>query len=446
MNPVKRLLGLSFLILLASGLSLGTLDHKSLWLDEAFSAWQAGNNLSFIWITHPDTAHPPLYYTLLHGWMPLATTEFGLRLPSVGAFLLALAGMFALGRKVGGERVGWFAAALWAVSPLSIWYAQEARMYMFAALVTVFLGLGLRWQTRRGWGLFTLALAVGLYLDFTLVFVWAGLSGVWLGWCWSRGRAQTIIPGRFSETGQVWDLFSWFLASLLGWALFWPGRTFLPGLLEPLQSVWSRLPLPLPPITLAWLPLILLLVMAGGMFVYTVFSQPRFRVAIIALVLLSFLSLTLLTLIPDFFLLKRVLLTIWPLAICLLAWMVGQGQKSWWPMSLLGFSLAVTLMMLVAVPKDDWRGVVAYLNVAAASNDQIWLASAADVLPYDYYQPDYPAHIGSLAQLQSAAANPSTLWLITGPTPNPTFQPWLTENRHLVNHISFYRLDIWQYE
>ncbi|MBK9051711.1 MAG: hypothetical protein IPL78_12595 [Chloroflexi bacterium] len=111
----------------------------------------------------------------------------------------------------------------------------------------------------------------------------------------------------------------------------------------------------------------------------------------------------------------------------------------------MGFSLAVTLLMLVLVPKDDWRGVVAYVNHAAAPGDLIWLASAADPLVYDYYRPEHPARIGSVADLAAAAATTRTVWLISGPAPYPPLQAWLEQNSRLVAHVPFYRVDIWQY-
>lgn len=430
---MKRRLSVVGLILAAAALSMLTLSHKSLWLDEAFSAWQANQSLTTIWITNPDTAHPPLYYTLLHGWLPVVSGEMGLRLPSAWAFLLTAAAVFVLGRKVGGYEVGGFAAAMWAVSPLAVWYAQEARMYAIATLVAAFLALGLVWQSHKGWLLFTFALIGGLYLDFTLVFLWAGLSGIWLGWWWHRGRERQSIS-------------LWFVASLVGWIAFWPGRAFLSGLLEPLQSVVGRLPLPLPVITLAWLPGLLLLVIGGGIIVYVLFIQPRMRPLFAWLIIPFCLLLTLLMLVPDLYLLKRVLLTVWPFVLCGVAWTVGQLKKPWLRTGLLGFSLAVTLMMLVLVPKDNWRGVVAMINHAAAPGDLIWLASGADPLVYNYYQPEYPAQVGSVADLAAAAATNHTIWLITGPASYPPLQAWLEQNSRQVAHIPFYRVDIWQYQ
>jgi len=430
---VKRRLSVVGLLLAAAALSMLTIGHKSLWLDEAFSTWKASQSLTAIWITNPDTAHPPLYYTLLHGWLPVVSSEMGLRLPSAWAFLLTTAAVFTLGRKVGGYEVGWFAAAMWAVSPLAVWYAQEARMYAIAALVTIFLALGLVWHSHKGWLLFTLALIGGLYLDFTLVFLWAGLSGVWLGWWWHRGREPQPIR-------------QWFIASLVGWVAFWPGRVFLPGLLEPLQSVASRLPLPVPMITLAWLPGLLLLVIGGGIIVYVLFVQSRTRPLFTWLIIPFCLFLTLLMLVPDLYLLKRVLLTLWPLLLCGVAWVVSQQRKPWLRTSLLGFSLAVTWLMLALVPKDDWRGVVATMNHAAAPGDLIWLASGADPLVYNYYQPEYPARVGSVAELATAAATSHTIWLISGPAPFPPLQAWLEQNSRQVAHIPFYRVDIWQYQ
>src|SRR5947208_8722370 len=63
---------LALIILVGAFLRFYTIGSKTLWLDEAFSVWVAHHTLvdSWAWLIRIDQ-HPPLYYSLLHGWQAL---------------------------------------------------------------------------------------------------------------------------------------------------------------------------------------------------------------------------------------------------------------------------------------------------------------------------------------------------------------------------------------
>ena len=157
MNPVqpggfgKRLtsdwtyrLVFAAIIAMAAWLRLQQLGYDELWLDEAFTG--------FIALTHDWLAYlridntPPLYYLLQRGWCGLLHCDAaGLRLSSVlaGVLFVVLAGHFC--RRLYGRRIALAVALLAAVSPLHIYYSQEARVY--ALLMTVLLlVLYLQWR------------------------------------------------------------------------------------------------------------------------------------------------------------------------------------------------------------------------------------------------------------------------------------------------------------
>jgi len=129
--------------------------------------------------------HPPLHYFWLHGIMAVAgTTEFAARFASVVAGVLVVPLTYALGREVftGDERaavaalaVGAPAAALAAMSPFLLYYAQETRMYSTAAcLAALALVLFLRAVRLGGlwpWLWYALALAGMLYAQYLSVFL-----------------------------------------------------------------------------------------------------------------------------------------------------------------------------------------------------------------------------------------------------------------------------------
>ncbi len=112
-------------------------------------------------------SNPPLYYVLAWGWAKLfGTGEVGLRSLSAlfGAATVPLA--YPIGRELASRRAGLLATAIVAVSPMLIWYSQEARSYVllvfFGALSLLFFVRALR--TRGGVDLALWAAASALAL------------------------------------------------------------------------------------------------------------------------------------------------------------------------------------------------------------------------------------------------------------------------------------------
>jgi 4-amino-4-deoxy-L-arabinose transferase-like glycosyltransferase len=133
--PSLALLGL---ILLAFALRVYRLPAQSLWYDEGVSWYLTRMSLPALTTWTADDIQPPLYYYLLWSWARLAgTSEYALRFLSVGFGALSLPLMWATARWLLGRRAAWLAVLLLTLSPLHVYYAQEARMYTFLT----FLGL-----------------------------------------------------------------------------------------------------------------------------------------------------------------------------------------------------------------------------------------------------------------------------------------------------------------
>jgi mannosyltransferase len=80
---------------------------------------------------------PPLYYLLAWLWSQLfGLGEVGLRSFSALLGAATIPVVWAIGRRLVGERTGVIAALLVAVNPLLIWYSQEARAYALLVLLT----------------------------------------------------------------------------------------------------------------------------------------------------------------------------------------------------------------------------------------------------------------------------------------------------------------------
>ncbi len=162
------------LILIGFILRLHNLAWVPLRGDEAFSVqywarYDLTRSLTEIATIEP---HPLLTYITFRAWALLAGTgEFSMRLLPVLINLLGIPALYALGRQLGGAKLGFLAALLWTLHPYEIWYAQDARNYgIWAGLSILALWLGyraLQRNRRADWLLYAGAatLAANMYYD-----------------------------------------------------------------------------------------------------------------------------------------------------------------------------------------------------------------------------------------------------------------------------------------
>ena len=127
-----RLLGLiTFLGML---LRLTRLGAQSIWIDEGMTIAWIGEIESVGWGSLLDNIHGPLHAAAIYLVSRVSMDEWWLRLPSAVAGTLAIPAVARMGRCLWSPRVGLTAAALLAVSPFALYYAQEVRNYAFTIL------------------------------------------------------------------------------------------------------------------------------------------------------------------------------------------------------------------------------------------------------------------------------------------------------------------------
>lgn len=156
------------ILLLAFGLRVYRLEAQSVWWDEGLAAWAARQDLvsSALWCA--SDVHPPLYFWLLHFWrLGSGDSEFGLRFLSVGCGVLAVAALYRLGFSLADRPTGILAALLLTTSRFALWWSQEMRMYILAALLATLSLWGLVGIWRRGrardWALYVVSTVAALY-------------------------------------------------------------------------------------------------------------------------------------------------------------------------------------------------------------------------------------------------------------------------------------------
>ncbi|MBT2501568.1 glycosyltransferase family 39 protein [Curtobacterium sp. ISL-83] len=115
----------------------------SLWYDEAATVTSAQRSWGQLWaeLHNVDAVHG-LYYALMHVWFWLVGyTPFTLRFPSALAIGLAAGLVVALGRRLGGRRLGITAGLVFLAIPRVQWAGSEGRPY--ATITTLAVGLTL---------------------------------------------------------------------------------------------------------------------------------------------------------------------------------------------------------------------------------------------------------------------------------------------------------------
>lgn len=119
-----------WIFLLGLLLRLFQLGEWSFWHDEGLTVLLARHPVGqLISISATSDMHPPLYFLVVKLFMWLGQSETIVRLPGALSGAVSVLALYWLGRDLFDKRVGQVGALIMALSPLQIFYAQEARMY-----------------------------------------------------------------------------------------------------------------------------------------------------------------------------------------------------------------------------------------------------------------------------------------------------------------------------
>jgi len=283
--------GVVAIVVAALVLRLWQLGAQSLWTDEG-SAWFA-SSLRFRELLRfcvEKDASPPLFYFLTGLGLRLGDDEFHLRLVSALASTALVWVTYRFARLFSDRRTATVAAALMAIAPFQIMYAQEARSYALVALWTVLslylFARAVLLERPRAWvplvavtalGLWTQAIFVlGLGVQAGFVVLTASGRRNLVRWLMAMGAALVlyapwlILSMRHAELGSS----HWYVPKVHGHTSFQVIRALLLG---PLSLVTPPYGATTPgldhfmPRKLAWLILI------ATPLVPLVFALPRLR-------------------------------------------------------------------------------------------------------------------------------------------------------------------------
>ena len=435
-----------------------TLGHQSLWLDECFDVWVATTHTAQqIWSAHLDPNEPSLYYALMHwvlGWT--GVSEASARLLSALSSVAGIALVWWLARSLApGSSVARLAAALLAVAPLDVWYAQEARMHGLVGSTSLLLAIGL--LVRRWWttGLIVIGLAGGLAIDHTMWPFALILLGAWFAHWWRVGRPVGDLARVTLATGMasfiyrpVWpeavDVFNR-LHTVTVFANLRQGVGF--GYV----ATWS-----FPAALIASAALSAAVAFA----VLAAWRRDVSRRRLEWLLIAGFVVGTALAAIPRGYGLKQVVVGGWPVFTATAALAIAsvdqrgptvggaQPARHW----MAPLALAVSICALAVTwftPRADWRGVASYIAARDTGTIVVVQDPPWNDLPYRYYRPGHPTVSGPISSRDALVAgrhNATEACLVAqrfGPSP-PTSpsERWMDHNLPLLSTTPFARLEI----
>jgi hypothetical protein len=116
--------------------------NESLWLDELWSTHVKLGNVFLLGYQVLYDPHPPFYYVFMFLWIKLfGDSELSIRIPPLIFGILSILLTYALALRFAGKKEALLASFLLCVSPVHIWYSDEARPYsatLFFLLLSIF--------------------------------------------------------------------------------------------------------------------------------------------------------------------------------------------------------------------------------------------------------------------------------------------------------------------
>ena len=186
----------SFFVVVGAVIRFWGYNAVSMWLDEGFALLYSKQSWpSVMGINGFYSPHPPLYFTLTKVFNLVFADDSAGRTLSVFCGIAALPVFWLLARRLLDPLAAIVATAVFAFSPIHIYYSQEARMYSLVVLsvTTSYLALVGYLQTRqRRWAaLYGIALVIAAYGDYSSLFALAPQALILL-WYLRRSWRQLI--------------------------------------------------------------------------------------------------------------------------------------------------------------------------------------------------------------------------------------------------------------
>lgn len=419
---------LGLLVGLALALRLFHLGAWSFWHDEALTILLARKPLPDLMAITAADVHPPLYFLLVKLFLFLGGSEFVVRLPSALCSMGAVVVLYLIGRDLFDQRVGLVSAFIMTVSPLQLFYAQEARMYAQLLLLTGFSVWAfihaLQNNRRQWWGLFVVSVTLASYTAYFSFPVFLAMALYVLlvdrrrERILSFGVSLAVVMGLYLPWLRIF--FSQTRAVL---ASYWIEPPHLLALLTTLNGFFVGISLPA-----FWIAISL----AVTLFIFfAILNNVRHALSegsadspallwLLLWLLVPLLGTYLVSLVRPLFQLRTVLTASLPVYL-LIGWGIIRVPRPRLNQGLFAPTLLIMMISLFnfyfdsAYAKPPWREAAAYVRDRTQAGDVALHASEGSYLPFQVYDPTI-LHVLLPGAPEMAQANAPSQAIVTAVT------------------------------
>lgn len=179
------------------------INQRAFWYDEAFTYHLARLPLNQFFPAALSDNNPPFYYLIIHFVLKLGSNQILLRIPSLLFSLAAMQIIYFQFRNQIGRSTRLIAAMLFAVSPLTIYMATEARLHALGMLEAIFLTSLffslLKKRVLKNYVFFTLFGIISAYTQYYLMllllpFSWLAFKAGFSKKIWAGILATITVP------------------------------------------------------------------------------------------------------------------------------------------------------------------------------------------------------------------------------------------------------------
>jgi uncharacterized membrane protein len=141
--PKRILYGIVLILILGAAARILNTEHWTVWTDEGWSTWAASDHdFGVILDKVAADRHPPLYFLSLSAWWTVAgDSRLALRFLSIASGIVTIALVYRITADIFDRSAAAYAALLYAVLNVAIYYAQEIRHYGWLMLCVALMTL-----------------------------------------------------------------------------------------------------------------------------------------------------------------------------------------------------------------------------------------------------------------------------------------------------------------
>ncbi len=449
------------------GIRLLFLGRNSFWLDEANSLRVTLLGQQALWAGQSEGYHPPLFYWVLEQWVQFGRSEFHLRLIAVIPATLSIPVLYLLAKEWFDKYVAMTAAALMAVSPLLVWFSQEARPYALLSFFGLLIMLAVTKLFRQPkflwWLLFVVMMTAALYLHYFAILLIPFQLGLFL--VFLATKRTTWKPAIYWLVGLFFVTVAWWpwlqtppFTRFLGFAT--TDRNYFVHLINRYLDFSSNLSIVL--------GIVLGITLLFGLFTWLIFFKlnlfstiqnffQNLREQTWAQLAVGFLYVLILVIsvYPRGYSIKRQLILFWPFLLLGFAYFgPWKKQNRTWLATILTLSFIASVINIAVIPKPDWRAANAYITQHQQAGDIVLLEPSYMTIPFDYYNGGHTNQKGKAFgvepdAMQTILDENERIWLIIHGSDYDAEQrtiDWLNQHAELQDSIDVYRIHIRLYE